>query len=246
MSIQKYKVTSFSIIYKSEEFLQGLINNILEQDDFENIEFLFLNPNSPDKSKEILQPYLSKYSNFRLIDLNEDPGLYECWNICVKNSSAELVTNWNPDDRRSKDSIKLLTNSLLLLNEYDLIYGLTLITNNKNERFEDCKSTLVFHAEEASIKNLFFNNSPHCMPVWRKSIHEKFGYFDNSYISAGDGDMWLRAIIGGSKFFYFKKIIGSYYDSDTTVSRNKTKLNSLMNEVYNMRCKNLKKLMRLE
>jgi hypothetical protein len=83
------------------------------------------------------------------------------------------------------------------------------------------------------------------MPVWRKNIHEKFGYFDNSYASAGDGDMWLRAAINGSKFFFLKKIIGSYYESDSTVSRNKDKLHFLVNEVYEMRCKNLKRLMRL-
>jgi hypothetical protein len=246
MSTTKYKVTSFSIIYKSEDFIQGLIDNILEQEDFENIEFIFLNPKSPDNCKNIITPYLNRYSNFKLIDLDSDPGLYECWNICIKESQSELVTNWNPDDRRTKDSIKTLTNNLILMQDYDLIYGLTLVTNNKNEKTEESQSQLIFPAEQFSIKNLFFHNSPHCMPVWRKTIHDKFGYFNNSYMSAADGDMWLKAAIGGSKFFFLKKIIGSYYESDETVSRNKNKLHFLVNEVYEMRCKNLKKFMRLE
>jgi hypothetical protein len=163
----------------------------------------------------------------------------------VKESSSDIITNWNPDDRRTADSIKSLANTLILLNDYDLVYGLTLITKNKNEKTQNCESQSIFSAESFSIKNLFFNNSPHCMPVWRKNIHEKFGYFDNSYASAGDGDMWLRAAINGSKFFFLKKIIGSYYESDSTVSRNKDKLYFLVNEVYEMRCKNLKLLMRL-
>lgn len=246
MSTKKYKVSSFSIIYKAETFLQGLIDNILEQEDFENTQFIFLNPSSPDNSKSILLPYLEKYENFKLLDLDSDPGLYECWNICVKQSSADLITNWNPDDRRTKDSIKSLANALTIMEECDLIYGLTLITDIKNEKVEDCKSQYIFSAESFSVKSLFFNNSPHCMPIWRKSIHDRFGYFDNSYTSAGDGDMWLRAAIGGSKFFFLKKVIGSYYESDSTVSRNKDKLYFLLNEVYEMRCKNLKRLMRLE
>lgn len=245
MSTKKYKASCFSIIYKSEIFIQGLIDNILEQEDFENIEFIFLNPSSPDGSKDILTPYLERYDNFKLIDLDSDPGLYECWNICVKQSSADYVTNWNPDDRRTKDSIRSLANTLAIMPSHDLIYGLTLVTNIKNEKIEDCKSQSIFSAEPFSIKNLFFNNSPHCMPIWRKTIHEKFGYFDNSYTSAGDGDMWLRAAIGGSQFFFLKKIIGSYYESDFTVSRNKEKLQFLINEVYEMRCKNLKRLMGL-
>jgi glycosyltransferase involved in cell wall biosynthesis len=245
MSTRNYKVTSFSVIYKAKDFIQGLIDNILEQEDFENIEFIFINPNSPDNCKEILEPYLKKYDNFKLINLDSDPGLYECWNICVKQSRSDLITNWNPDDRRTKDSIKTLANNLLLTSEYDLIYGLTLITNKKNEKVEHSQSQLIFAAEPFSIKNLFFNNSPHCMPLWRKTIHNKFGYFDNLYISAGDGDMWLRAAVKGSKFLFLKKVVGSYYESEETVSRNKEKLKFLLTEVYEMRCKHLKTLFKL-
>lgn len=245
MSTKNYKVTSFSVIYKAKDFIQGLIDNILEQEDFEKIEFIFINPNSPDNCKEILEPYLQKYDNFKLIDLKSDPGLYECWNICVKESNSDLITNWNPDDRRTKDSIKSLANSLIVMPNYDLVYGLTLVTDKKNEKVEECKSELLFPAEQFSVKNLFFNNSPHCMPIWRKTIHEKFGYFDNSYTSAADGDMWLRAAVQGSKFFFLNKIVGSYYESDETVSRNKDKLYFLVNEVYEMRCRNLKRFMRL-
>ena len=246
MSTKKYKVSSFSIIFKAEEFIQGLIENIIEQEDFENIEFIFLNPNSPDNSKKIIEPYLGKYTNLKLIDLDNDPGLYACWNICVKNCSADLITNWNPDDRRTKDSIKSLANQLLINDNFDLSYGLTYVTRNKNEPVEECKSQTVFPAENFSFKNLFFNNSPHCMPMWKKIIHEKYGYFDESYISAGDGEMWLRAAINGSNFIFLKKIVGSYYESNYTVSRNKEKLHALVTEVFEMRCKILKKLMRLE
>ena len=61
MSTKNYKISCFSIIYEAEIFMQGLIDNILEQEDFENIEFIFINPKSPDKSKNILLPYLEKY-----------------------------------------------------------------------------------------------------------------------------------------------------------------------------------------
>jgi len=234
-----YRCSSFSIIFKSEIFLRGLIDNILEQKDFDDIEFIFLNPNSPDRSEEILLPYLEKFPNFKYIKLENDPGLYECWNICVKNTTTNLITNWNPDDRRTKDSIKRLKDELLFNTNYDLVYGLTYITENLNEKVENCKSDKIYPAYEFSIESLFTNNSPHCMPMWRKSIHEKSGYFDNSYQSAGDGDMWLRAAINGSRFLFLQEIVGSYYESDYTVSRNKNKIDFLIKEVNEMRAKNL-------
>jgi glycosyltransferase involved in cell wall biosynthesis len=242
----KYIVSSFSIIYKSEKFLQGLIDNILEQTGFDRIEFVFLNPNSPDKSEDIIKPYLEKYNNFKLISLEQDPGLYECWNMCVKNSSAEYITNWNPDDRRSVDSIISLYQALSSFPQKDLAYGLTLITENENEKFESCKSNIYWPAYDDTFEKLYFHNSPHCMPIWRKSIHEKYGYFDNTYISAGDADMWLRAKLNGSQFLRLNKIVGSYFQSTETYSRNKNRLDKLIEEVYEMRCKFLKKVMRIE
>lgn len=245
MQEKKYIASSFSVIFKAEIFLQGLLENIVNQDNFKNIQFVFVNPNSPDNSENILKPFLDKYDNFKYIKLEEDPGLYECWNIGVKNSDSEFVTNWNPDDRRTEDSITALYNYISELTEIDLVYGVTMVTKNKNEKTEDCNSGLIYPFEEFSIKNLFFHNSPHCMPLWRKSMHEKYGYFNNSYKSAGDGEMWLRAAAKGSKFALIKKIVGSYYESDETVSRDKNKIEFLVNEVYEMRSKILKQLMGL-
>lgn len=243
MSNKKYIASSFSVIFKAEEFLTGLIENIIEQDNFENIQFIFINPNSPDKSENILLPYLDKYTNFKYIKLENDPGLYECWNIGVQNSDSDYITNWNPDDRRTSDSITSLYKELEKNKDYDLVYGLTFITSNKNEKLIDCKSNQIWPIYPDNFYFLFFHNSPHCMPMWKKEIHHKHGFFDNSYISAGDGEMWLRISLKGSKFLPINKIVGSYYESDQSVSRNKEKLHLLLKEVYDMRCLYLKKLM---
>ena len=43
-------------------------------------------------------------------------------------------------------------------------------------------------------RTLLFTNYPHSSPMWRKSLHDdpKIGYFDESYISAGDAEFWYR------------------------------------------------------
>jgi hypothetical protein len=243
MKTTPYIASSFSIIFKAESFLEHLLKNIEEQENFNEIQFIFINPNSPDGSEKILLPYLDKYPNFKYIKLDKDPGLYECWNIAVRNSDSEYVTNWNPDDRRTVDSIKSLHDSLVNNKEYDLAYGLTFVTKNKNENLIDCKSQQIWPVYPHNFYFLYFHNSPHCMPMWKKEIHEKYGFFDNSYISAGDGEMWLRIVLKGSNFLFLNKIVGSYYESDYSVSRNKEKLPALLKEVYDMRCSYLKKIM---
>ena len=64
-------------------------------------------------------------------------------------------------------------------------------------------------------------NMPHSSPMWRKSLHKEAGFFDQKYNSAGDWEMWLRAVSKGSKF---KKIgstpLGLYYFNPTGISTN--------------------------
>ena len=58
------------------------------------------------------------------------------------------------------------------------------------------------------------------MPVWRKTMHDKTGMFDESYRSAGDWEMWLRAVRAGSKFKKVNKVCGIYYMNPNGLSTN--------------------------
>jgi hypothetical protein len=46
------------------------------------------------------------------------------------------------------------------------------------------------------------HNIPHCMPVWRKAVHDKFGYFDEPRFGTfADWAFWLKVTKGGEKGF---------------------------------------------
>ena len=61
---------------------------------------------------------------------------------------------------------------------------------------------------------------PHASPMWRKSYHEKYGYFDEKYRSSGDWEMWLRGASQGSKFKKIYEVLGLYYFNPTGISTN--------------------------
>jgi len=56
--------------------------------------------------------------------------------------------------------------------------------------------------------------------MWRRQIHEKYGFFDAKYRSAGDWEMWLRAASQGSKFKKIDGALGLYYFNPTGISTN--------------------------
>jgi len=56
------------------------------------------------------------------------------------------------------------------------------------------------------------------MPVWRKSMQDSMGFFDDSYRHAGDWEMWLRAVKKGSKFKRVNGIHGLYFANPDGIS----------------------------
>ena len=54
---------------------------------------------------------------------------------------------------------------------------------------------------------------PGPMPMWRKALHEKSGFFDEDDCNyADDWEMWLRAVNTGSKFKKVHKTVGLYLE----------------------------------
>ena len=63
-------------------------------------------------------------------------------------------------------------------------------------------------------------NQPHNNPMWRKTLHEKYGLFDSKYKSAGDWEFFLRSTFGGSKFKKMSAAYGLYYFNPKGISTN--------------------------
>lgn len=88
-----------------------------------------------------------------------------------------------------------------------------------------------------TFENLLRNNSPHCMPLWRKNLHDKFGIFDENYKTASDGDFWLRCAAGGATIKMMNHPVGLYYENPKGRSTNPETLREMVNEVNGMRSK---------
>lgn len=237
-----YKCSIFCPIYKGEKFVEGYINDMLKQTIFHETEFVFLDCNSPENEKDLLEPLSEQYNNIIYKKLNTDPGIYASWNIAVKMCSSSIVGNWNIDDRKSNSSLEILLKAFERDESLDLAYGITYVSRKANEQYENNTYEHVYPCLPHSLKNLLINNSPHCMPLWKKSLHDRFGYFDENYKTASDGDMWLRSAAGGAKIYMVNHPVGLYYHNPNGISTNPENLVKLVAEVQQMRQKYLKYL----
>ena len=232
-----YKCSLFCSFYKGQKFIEEYINDILSQSIFSEIEFIFLDCNSPEKEKEHIIPLTEKYNNIKYYKLDQDPGLYAGWNIAVKKCSAPIIGNWNIDDRKNSDGVEILLTQFNNDPSLDLAYGLTYVSRNANERYIQNSFQEIYPCLPHSFENLLRNNSPHCMPLWRKSIHDKVGYFNEEYQTASDADLWLRCAVAGCKIKMVNHPVGLYYENPNGRSTNPETLREMIQEVNQMRSK---------
>ncbi len=205
------KVSIITSMFKGEKHIDKFLSNLESQTVFEHCEFIIVDAASPENEFPIIEKYMKKYSNIKYIRLEEDPGIYGTWNIAIENSTGKYLSNANLDDIRSTNQIEVLVNCLEKNPKIDLAYSEAFVTEKENETFKNNSSAgRVYPISEfsnaAMVKCL-----PGCMPVWRRSMHDKAGLFDESYKYAGDHEMWLRAVRNGCEFKKIKGTYGLYY-----------------------------------
>lgn len=237
--MQKYNCSLFCSFYKGQKFIESYLDNILEQNLFDRIEFIFLNCNSPENEESYILPFVNKYSNIKYYKLDKDPGLYAGWNHAISLCSSDIIGNWNIDDRKNKEGLEILLEEFNKKPDTDVVYGFTYISRIANEKYINNSYNEIYPYLPHSFSNLLRNNSPHCMPLWRKNLHNKFGYFDTNYESAADGDFWLRCAVGGATIRLVNHPVGLYYENPTGRSTNPETLQKMISEVQSMRSKYL-------
>jgi hypothetical protein len=174
--------------------------------------------------------------------LPTDPGLYACWNIAVKMAKGKYLNNANVDDIKKIDSISLMCEYLDNNPKINLVYGDSLISKVPNLTYDKalltCKERFCF--PNFTYDNLIDCNPPHHSPLYRKELHKKYGYFEETMNSASDWEFWLRVAREGALMSKIDEITGVYYLNPKGVSTNsenldwKSKEESLILKKYNI------------
>ena len=216
------KISIITSLYKGGEFIKGFLDDIVGQTIFKDeCELIIIDANSPEGEKEIILEYQKKHSNIFYARLDSDPGIYACWNIGIEMSQGEFLTNANVDDRKKNNSLEEHLRAIEKNPMADVVYADILLTHAPNETFENNTAIGIYPSPpDVSLEAILNKGVPHNNPLWRKSLHERCGFFNRAYKSAGDLDMWLRFMSGGARFGKIKTPLGLYYMNPSGMSTN--------------------------
>ena len=154
----------------------------------------------------------------------------------IKNSQSKYITNANLDDRLFSTCLEKHFNFLENNKSIDDAYCYNVVTNipdqTEDKLFGEQK---IFTTGEFSKQNMLSANLPHNHPVWRRSLHDKFGYFTDEFASGSDWEFWLRCVSGGVKMSLIKEPLGIYYQNPEGVSTKAENMKRNLQEVQEIR-----------
>ena len=227
------KVSAIVSTYNSEKYIRGCLDDLLCQTLYQKgeLEIVVVNSGSTQNEELIVNEYKDKYKNIKYLK-TERETVYQAWNRGIKLASGKYLTNANTDDRHRKDALEILVRELDANVKVGLVYADQFVTKTENQTFDEHNVVGQFDWPEFDRTQLI-----HCacigpQPMWKKSLHESFGYFSETLNVAGDYDWWLR-ISEKVKLKHIPEKLGLYLLSDNSIEHNLT--DSMVKETVEIR-----------
>jgi len=226
-SEQDYLVSAIVSTYNSEKFLRGCLDDLEHQTIADKLEIIVINSGSQENEEAIVREYQQKHNNIVYIETEQREGIYTAWNRAVKVAQGTFLTNANTDDRHREDALEIMSEMLLANPDVALVYGDQICTDTPNGTFANHHAIEMARRAEYSHERLLFGCCVGSQPMWRKSLHNELGYFDDTLTCAGDWDFWLRISISNRyKFKHIPEFLGLYYYNENGIEHGR-KIHSL-------------------
>ena len=207
-------------IYNEHKYIRGCIESILAQDyPKDDLEVIFADGMSSDRTREIVAEYTAKYPWIRLID-NPDRIVPPALNKAIEASHGDIIMRLDAHATYPTNYFSALVNAV---NEYEADnVGAVCKTDvlNKTPKALAIKAVL---AHPLGVGNSAFrtgiNKAQEVDTVpfgcWKRTAFEKFGRFDERLIRNQDIEFNKRIHRGGGKIVIIPETYSTYFARET-------------------------------
>lgn len=181
-------VSTITPCFHMERYLKGFLERLPEQTFFDQLEVV-LDHNEPTEQEiNWVREFQKQYPGIiRHIVRDKVDPIGVSMNRCIQEASAEYVTIWNVDDLRTPRSVETQARILLEKSETGFVYGNFWIVpqfGGTQGQYVDVTEVPATELSRGMIIGPFF--------MFRKSLCEQAGYFDEQLRSGADFDLAVR------------------------------------------------------
>ena len=212
-----YLVSAIVSTYNAERFIRGKLEDLEAQSIADRLEIIVIDSGSQQNERAIVAEFQKRYTNIRYIRTPERETLYAAWNRGVSAAKGSYITNSNTDDRHRPDALEVMATALDQLPQVDLVYGDCHVSTIPNETYEKNPKTRLFRYPDFFAPAVLLHYQFGPQPMWRRSVHDKVGYFDSSFRAAGDYDFNIRFALQ-CRALHIPESLGLYLEHDGAIS----------------------------
>lgn len=210
-----YKISAIVSTYRGEKFLRDCLMDLESQSNQKEVEVIVVDSGSDQNEKEIVEEFQTKFDNIVYIRTEKKETIYAAWNRGIRHARGCYITNANVDDRHDPEAYTKLAHYLDENKDIALVYADVAITKKENSTLQNAPIEGYYLWSEFHPESLFLGCYVGPQPLWRKELHDKYGFFDPLYTSAGDYEFWLR-VSKSEIFFHLPETLGLYYFSTSS------------------------------
>lgn len=179
------KISVVTVCYNSEKYIRTAIESVLGQT-YKNIEYIIIDGASKDQTMDIVNSYGDR---IQVVVSEPDKGIYDAMNKGLKLASGDYVAVLNSDDFYTDYQVIEQVVRRLLEAKTDSLFADLIYVEELNPE----KSVRYWKSNDFKKGSFKLGWHPaHPTFFVKKSIYEKYGYFNLSFKLASDFELMLR------------------------------------------------------
>lgn len=217
----QYKISVILPVFMADKYLENSFRSLQKQSiGFENLEIIYIDDKSPDKSGEIIDTYAKQYANVTAIHTGYDSGSAgRPRNIGLEMSTSDYIMYLDPDDTYGEDACFSLYQEIVG-SKYDFVGGYYTELHSVGDSAHTCVEQKFFsRTMDFTLPDDFCAALPMRIGFWTK-IYKKEFLIKNRItfpekILCEDMVFALRALLNAHTCRYVEKNIVFYYIRDS-------------------------------
>ena len=184
------KVSTITPCYNMSKYMKGFLDNLSTQT-HKDLEIVLDHNDPSDEEVKLVEEYNEQYDNILHIKVEGVDPIGTSMNRCIEYATGDYLCIWNVDDLRTPDSIEVMAKALDENPDVDFVYGNYVIV----PKFGSTEGQYVDESGREEELTTGMILGPYFM--FRKSILEKSGVFDEQLVQGADYDLALRLAFNG-------------------------------------------------